>query len=123
MEVDAAASADLAVTKQGSPNPVAAGADETYTVTLTNDGPSAAQNVSLQDPLPTGMTLVSEMPNPSNPDTFSNTSAGNTASFSAAAMPAGNTDGFTIVGQVSSGVAPGTTLTNTASVSSTINDP
>lgn len=45
-------SADLAVTKTGSPNPVAAGGLLTYTVDLANLGPADAQNAILNDPLP-----------------------------------------------------------------------
>ena len=37
--------ADLAVTKSDAPDPVTAGADITYTITLDNAGPSDAQNV------------------------------------------------------------------------------
>ena len=123
VEADAAAAADLAVTKQGSPNPVAPGADETYTITISNNGPSDAQNVVLQDALPTGMSLVSEMPNPSNPDTFTNTSTGNTASFNSSVMLNGDTDTFTVVAQVSSTLPQGTMLTNTATGSSDTHDP
>lgn len=45
-------SADLSVTKTGSPSPVSAGGVLTYTVELSNLGPSDAQNTVLSDPLP-----------------------------------------------------------------------
>lgn len=40
---------DLAVTKTGTPNPVVAGQKETYTITVTNNGPSDATGVVAQD--------------------------------------------------------------------------
>lgn len=45
-------SADLAVKKTSEPNPVPAGGELTYQITLTNFGPSDAQDVLLQDDLP-----------------------------------------------------------------------
>src|SRR5207247_1239345 len=50
--------ADLAVTKTDSPDPVTAGTDLTYTVTLVNNGPSDAQAVSLTDTVPANTTFV-----------------------------------------------------------------
>ena len=44
--------ADLAVTKSGTPSPVAAGGTLTYAVELANLGPADAHNVTLDDPLP-----------------------------------------------------------------------
>jgi uncharacterized repeat protein (TIGR01451 family) len=40
---------DLAVTKTGTPNPVVAGQKETYTISVTNNGPSTATGVVAQD--------------------------------------------------------------------------
>ena len=54
--------ADLRVTKivnNPAPN---VGDTITYTVTLTDLGPSTATNVTVQDPLPTGLALVSTTP-------------------------------------------------------------
>ena len=53
------ASADLAVTKSG-PAAVAAGNNMTYSVTVTNNGPSDAQSVSLTDATPSNTTFVSQ---------------------------------------------------------------
>ncbi len=45
-------SVDLVVTKTDSADPVIAGNQLTYTITVTNSGPSQATNVSLTDTLP-----------------------------------------------------------------------
>ena len=50
--------ADLAVTKTGPPS-AHVGDTFNYVVTLSNSGPSAATNVTLQDQLPVGLTFVS----------------------------------------------------------------
>ncbi len=51
--------ADLSVTKSDSPDPVLVGANLTYTLAVTNLGPSPASNVSVSDTLPAGVTFVS----------------------------------------------------------------
>jgi uncharacterized repeat protein (TIGR01451 family) len=116
-----ATSADVSVTKTG-PAVITAGASATYTITLTNLGPSDAASVALTDALPGGLTLVSEMQT-GGPDAFVNTSAGNTASFTAVTMVSGGSDTFVVVASAPSGLANGTSLTDTASVSSTTFDP
>ena len=55
--VTVAASADLQVTKVASSANGTAGSTISYTVTLVNLGPSAAQNVTLTDVLSAGLTL------------------------------------------------------------------
>lgn len=49
-------SADLAVTKLAEPSPVSAGGLVTFTIIVTNSGPSDAQSVTLTDSLPTAIT-------------------------------------------------------------------
>lgn len=55
----ALALADLAVTKTALPASVPPGGDITYTITVTNGGPSDAQGVALGDTLPPGTTFQS----------------------------------------------------------------
>lgn len=50
--INAAISADLALTMTDSPDPVKKGAKLVYTLTVTNNGPYTANNVSLVDTLP-----------------------------------------------------------------------
>ena len=74
--------ADLAITKVGAPNPVTAGESLTYTLTVTNFGPSDASNVTVTDHLPDGVTLASAPPGCSE--------SANIVTCLTAALPAGN---------------------------------
>ena len=51
-------SADIAVIKTSDPNPADAGSTLNYTITITNNGPSFAQNVVINDEIPAGLTNV-----------------------------------------------------------------
>ena len=50
-------SADVQVTKAGSPSPVTAGNPITFTVVVTNAGPSTATDVVITDPPPAGLAF------------------------------------------------------------------
>ncbi|MCB1608183.1 MAG: DUF11 domain-containing protein [Xanthomonadales bacterium] len=51
--------ADLSLTKSDSVDPVDAGQQFSYTLTVSNLGPASATGVRIVDPLPAGLTLVS----------------------------------------------------------------
>jgi len=51
--------ADLSITKSDAPDPVAAGANLTYTITVANAGPNSADAVAWSDALEAGVTFVS----------------------------------------------------------------
>ena len=53
---------DVRITKTDSPDPVIAGNNLTYTIAMTNNGPSTANNVTLTDTLPVGPAFVSATP-------------------------------------------------------------
>ena len=57
--VQAAGTANLAVTKTDAPDPVLRGSTLTYTLTVTNAGPSTANGVTLVDGLAEDVTFVS----------------------------------------------------------------
>ncbi|RHA43551.1 DUF11 domain-containing protein [Cellulomonas rhizosphaerae] len=56
--VDVTRSADLVVTKLADPATVIPGEDATYRVTVRNDGPSTATDVTVTDTLPAGLTFL-----------------------------------------------------------------
>jgi uncharacterized repeat protein (TIGR01451 family) len=117
-----ATSADLSVTKVDTPDPVTAGTNLIYTITVNNAGPSSAAGVSLSDTLPAGTTFVSL----SSPGGWLCTTpavgAGGTVSCSNASVAIGNAV-FTLTVAVGAGVADGTIITNTATASSSTSDP
>jgi uncharacterized repeat protein (TIGR01451 family) len=116
--------ADLGVTKSGPAN-VAAGADVPYTITVTNFGPDDAVTVQLTDPVPPGMTFVSETQD-SGPAFLCSTpavGAGGTIDCTIATLAAGASAVFTFTFNVPSDVAPGTSFTNVATVSTATFDP
>ena len=111
-------STDFTVTIAGSPDPVNAGNDLTWTVIVTNNGPSTASDASVSLPLPAPTTFVSLAPpagwSCSTP--VAGTNGTITCSLSST-MNAAAQATFTIVSNVPSSVAGGTTLSATASVS------
>ncbi|MBI4260743.1 MAG: DUF11 domain-containing protein [Actinobacteria bacterium] len=61
-ETTVAPQADLRIEKSDSDDPVTEGAVFDYTVVVTNDGPDAAQDVTVTDLLPAGVSFVSADP-------------------------------------------------------------
>ena len=113
------ASAALVVTKVGQPNPVSAGSDLTYTITVTNHGPADALQMALTDPVPTDTTFVSVV----LPTGWSRTDAvpvggTGTLDFSDGTLPDGKSVTFTLVVQVDPGTPGGTVITNVATATS-----
>jgi len=114
-----AAQADLAVSKSG-PAAVTAGATATYTLGVANNGPSAASAVVLSDTLPAGETFVS-ITQTAGP--IFTCAGGSTVTCSIASLAAGASATFALVTSVAGSVVDGSTLTNTASVTSNTTDP
>ncbi len=54
--------ADVAIVKSVVPTTTPPGVNVTYTMVVTNNGPSTAKDVKVSDPLPAGMTFVSVTP-------------------------------------------------------------
>jgi uncharacterized repeat protein (TIGR01451 family) len=105
--------ADLAVTKSDSPDPVQVGSNLTYTVTVTNNGPSNATVVTMTDTLPAGVNFVSATPSQGS-CTGTSTVVCNLGSLPASA----NATVTLVVKPTAAG-----TITNTASVTATETDP
>ena len=109
------ASVDLAITKTDSVDPVIAGNALTYTLTVTNNGPSTATGVTVSDVLPTGVTFTSAV---ASQGSAANNSGTVTATLGTIAPGANAT--VTIVVNVDE--ATRTALSNTATVTSTETD-
>jgi uncharacterized repeat protein (TIGR01451 family) len=116
--------ADVGVAKTG-PSSVAKGASASYTVTVTNNGPSDAASVTMTDAVPAGTTFASEAQTAGPAFSCTNPAVGDTTGTTTCSVPlltAGTSATFTLTYQV----PPDTTatqLTNTASVSSSTTDP
>ncbi|MBI3608409.1 MAG: DUF11 domain-containing protein, partial [Nitrospirae bacterium] len=107
------ASADLSITKTDAPDPVLAGQNLTYTITVANAGPSAATGVTVTDTLPAGVTFVSATP------TQGTCSGTTTVTCALGTLNNGASATVTIVVKPT---AAGT-LSNSASVTSAVTDP
>jgi uncharacterized repeat protein (TIGR01451 family) len=107
--------ADLSVTNAGSPSPVTAGNNITYTQSVTNNGPATANAPVFTETQPAGTTLVSLA---GAGWTCTGLSCTDTTT-----MAANTTANFTFVVTVGTTVANGTTILQTASVASTTGDP
>ncbi len=109
---------DLSITKTDVTDPVNAGDNLTYTITVTNDGPDAATGVTVTDPLPANVTFVSgDVDGNANLVTFDSLSGDITAVIGPLANQATST--VTIIVAVDSD-AP-SPLSNTATVSANPN--
>lgn len=115
------AAADLSITKSDSPDPVTAGSNLTFNISIVNSGPSAATNVVVSDLLPSTLSLVSVSGsggatcNAGIPGSVPTSCA-----FGTLANGASRT--MTIVALVDPALAAGAVITNNASVSSATAD-
>jgi uncharacterized repeat protein (TIGR01451 family) len=107
--------------QQSGPADTAPGATVTYHQTLTNNGPDAATNVVLGDPLECGLTLDSQTQTSGPALTLS--SNGNSLSDSIASLASGASATFSIDATVGSSLPTGYEFANTASASSATADP
>ncbi len=113
--VAAAPSADLSIAKVDSPDPVFAGNVVTYTLTVTNAGPSDAIGVLVTDSIPDGTTFVTA-------------SAGCAASATdvmctVGGLATGASQTLTIASRTDTQLGAGTSTSDTATVTATTTDP
>jgi uncharacterized repeat protein (TIGR01451 family) len=109
-------SADLVIAKADSPDPVIAGTDLSYTITVTNNGPSDAVAVVVTDTLPAGVTYKSD--NTHGKGTYNSV----TNIWSGFGLIVGTSATLDLVVTVNSSTPSGT-LVNSAVVSAQTNDP
>src|SRR5262245_15751597 len=111
--------ADVAITKSDSPDPVIAGNELTYTVTVTNNGPDTATSVIVADNLPADTTFVSC----SSTGGGVCSGSGNNRTVTFPLLTSCESETITFVANVNCSVADGTPISNTATVSSITPDP
>lgn len=112
--IDVPPSAGLSITKSDSSDPVLAGTNLTYTLVVSNAGPSDAQNVVVTDVLPSGVTYVGDT------DSCVQSPAG-TLTCNLGTVRATSSPSFIVTVTVPSTMTG--TITNTATVTSTTFDP
>lgn len=105
---------DLSVTKTNSPDPVIAGENVTYTISVTNNGVSTANGVTVNDVLPNGLTFISAA---------TLTGTWTTPNWSVGTLINGASASLTIIAKINSEVSDGSVINNTAIVSGTLPDP
>lgn len=110
------AEVDLGIDKTDSPDPVSAGDNLTYTISVINTGPNTATNASWSDALPAGTTFVSNSGASGWTCTNPPTNTNGTVTCTAASLASGDFSVFTVVVQVDPAQPNGSTLTNTATV-------
>ncbi|GAA1056851.1 hypothetical protein GCM10017608_11330 [Agromyces luteolus] len=115
------ASADLSITKTDSPDPVLAGDDLTYTITVANGGPSTATDVVVTDELPDGTTFVEGVDG--NGTTVCTLVQAGTVVCDLGTMAPGETRTVYLTVTVDPSLDPDAVLENTATVESATPDP
>ena len=118
--------ADLGLVKTDSPDPVVAGTVLTYTLVVSNSGPSAAPNVVLQDVLPIEVKLLSAIVTVGTGSCGGTTVPGDPAqplTCNLGTLTNGGSATVTVRVGVNTDVPDGRTLVNNASVRSDFRDP
>jgi uncharacterized repeat protein (TIGR01451 family) len=119
VDVTISTQSDYGIALTASPDPVNAGTNLTWTMTVTNNGPSTGMTASVSLPLPAGTTFVS-LGAPAGWSCSSpafGTNGAVTCSLTASMNPSTQAV-FTVVSKVDSSTPSGTTLSATATVSS-----
>ena len=114
--------ADLVVTNSGTPNPVVPGGNITYTQTVNNNGPQSALNVVFSEAIPSNTTFVSLASPVAWTCTTPAVGSGGNISCTLPSNSINVLSTFTLVVQVGVATPSGTTISDTDSVSSGIND-
>lgn len=113
---------DLSLTKIG-PATAQPGGNVAYTLVVSNLSADAAALVALSDPLPAGTTFVSLIAPPGWLATTPAVGATGAVTAQVPLLASGASATLSLVVRVDPGIAAGTALTNTASVSSPSTDP
>ncbi len=114
--------ADLAITKTDGVTSVVAGGSTTYTIVVTNNGPSSVTGATVADTLPAAVAS----------DTFTAVASGSASGFTASGsgnindtvnMPVGSTITYTVVASIGAGATGSVANTATVSAPAGVTDP
>ena len=111
--------ADVGIAKSAPATAVAGGPTFDYVITLTNNGPDAATDVSFSDTLPAGITFVSVTQDTGPAGTCN---GGPTVACTISLLANGQSAQFTVTVQALSTVANGTVVSNTATATTSSAD-
>lgn len=114
--VTVSTSADLSLTKSSPPTPPVPGSTAVWPVAVTNNGPSDAVSVVVTDTLPSGTTF-----NPGQSAPTCSLASPGVVECSISSISSGGTSDLSIAADISSSLIG--SVTNTASVSSSTDDP
>ena len=110
--------ADLGVTLTTSPNQASAGDNLIYTITVKNNGPDAATEITVADNLPADLTITSC----TSPAGTTCTSLTNNRTVTLSSLAPGASATVTFFTRVNCNVASGATIRNTVTVASSAPD-
>ncbi len=105
--------ANLRLRKYAEPSPASAGGWLTYTLVVTNDGPSLALDVTVTDALPLEVNYTGATPPPVG-------ASGNVLTWTLGALPPRQTIWLTVTVQVSAALTSDAQITNTAGVTTSM---
>jgi uncharacterized repeat protein (TIGR01451 family) len=111
--------ADLSATQTVSPDPVTTGSDLTYELTVINNGPARATDVTVTDNIPAGTSFQSATAPAGWTPTTPNVGDGGTVTFTKSSLNASEPAVFTLVVKAECGMTNGTTISNTVTASGT----
>ncbi|MEK7952936.1 choice-of-anchor Q domain-containing protein [Luteolibacter soli] len=115
--------ANLAVAIVASPTTAPKGSNVTFSVGLSNQGPSDAASTVVSLPVPANMTFASASAPAGWTTTAPAVGATGTVTFSATSLATGGTADFTVVAKVNTNAPTGTVLSATVTTSSAASDP
>jgi uncharacterized repeat protein (TIGR01451 family)/fimbrial isopeptide formation D2 family protein len=110
--------ADLSITKTASPSSSAPGSTVSYTLSVTNQGPSDAQNVLISDTVANSSQLSLGSVTGTTGGASCTAPQGGSLRCTAATLTAGATATVTVTGVLASNLASGVNVGNTATVTS-----
>jgi uncharacterized repeat protein (TIGR01451 family) len=118
------ADVDLAVSKQDQADPVTTGSNIVYDISISNlNGSFEGTDVALADTVPSGTSMVSLSAPPGWNCTAPSPGSTGNVSCSGLSLPASATADFTLTVNLSCSLADGDTVSSTASITSSSDDP